>query len=231
MSKLSFLVLVIGLFFLSSLLFITGFLMAVNVYDIKPPQVTAAGAMSTPNANFVNTAPTIPTINMQNAGVSNVIPNASIPSVSLQIQQGTTSQSTAPQQANFPASNNAMPGVQAADPATVRMPTAYAQLPTQLLPPAPAPSMPVNGTPYVPQETIMPKQPIQQHVQQVGTQHAVQQTAPQTYQAQQPYTVQQQPQVYPAQQPYQPPSPPQQYYPSQQAVYSTYVQPNYHPNS
>lgn len=230
MSKLSFLVLIIGLFFLSSLLFITGFLMAVNVYDIKPPQVVATGTL-----NSQNIAPPLP-----NASMPNAIPNISMPPVSLQIQPSVTSQSINTQQANS-ASFNTMPGTQAIDPTTVRMPTVYAQLPTQALPPAPIPSMPANGTPYIQQQAIMPQQQIQQPqaqpVQQFVAQPTIAQTtAQQTYQTPQTYSAPQQIQSPPLpaqnypQQSYQPPAPPQQYYPGQATAYPTYVQPNYQAN-
>lgn len=218
MSKLSFLVLIIGLFFLSSLLFITGFLMAVNVYNIGAPQIPSQLATTTGISIAGPNIPNIPSLSMPTVNMPQIASPA-------YVQAPTTNMQPA-----------AMPGTQMTNTAqitssasadTIRMPTVYAPLPTQALPPLP---MPQNGTQYAPQQTLMPQQQIQQPalqpIQQAIAHQPQQVVQQQTIPAQQYQQMQQQ--GMPIQQPHYPPQPvqyAQQPYPS----YQNYVQPNYQP--
>jgi len=188
MSKLSFLVLIVGLFFLSSLLFITGFLVAVNIYDIGSPKYSQTPTINVPT--FANTRlPTAPTIAMP-SGASVLQHNSMLPVT--------------------PSQNIMKYGVQGTYMAdmpivdTAHRPSVYAQLPIQTLQPSPA-SMPQIGEHYIsPQHA-----PVAQHAS--SYEYAQQPHPIQQVSAQAP-TQMQQPQGYshPAI------PPPQQYYPQQQ---------------
>ena len=202
MSKLSFLVLIIGLFFVSSLLFITGFLVAVNIYDIGAPRLPPITNMNIPypsmNMPTIETPrlPAPPTVAMPGAAVSMpgipvVVPSVTMPPAAPNpniMKMGT--QGT--QMADTPIVN------------TARMPSMYAQ-PT--LPPIQQP-MPQSGGRYIPPQ----RAPAAQHMPSQGyTQQQSpypQQTVPVQAQTQQPYTQQAyaQPVNQPMQQSY-PPNP------------------------
>ncbi|MES2252674.1 MAG: hypothetical protein V4482_03210 [Pseudomonadota bacterium] len=211
MSKLSFLVLIVGLFFLSSLLFITGFLVAVNIYDIGSPKHSQMPLINLPTFENAH-LPTVPTIAMPNA--------ASV------AQQGAMPPAT-------PNQNIMKSGVQGTYMAdmpivdTAHRPSVYAQLPTQTLQPVPQP-MPQIGMHYIPSQQA----PVVQHAPSQG--YSQQQPHP-TQQAPVQAPVQiQQPQNYPqpANQPYMQAQ--QQYYPQQQnpAPYpGPYYQPQYQPGT
>lgn len=151
MNKLSFLVLVIGLFFLSSLLFITGFLVAVNIYDIGAPKSNPMTNMNIPTTSINMSAietprlPAPPTIAMP--GIPTTIPSiqaappimmpavaAPIPTMPNPNIMKMGSQGT--QMADTPMTN------------TARMPSAYVQ-PTHALPPAHQQPMPQSGGHYI----------------------------------------------------------------------------------
>ena len=135
MSKLSFLALIIGLFFLSSLLFITGFLIAVNVYNIGAPQEI------TPNLQSSNY--TLPNLDGS-------MPQMGMPQISAQQMTGTLG--------NTPIANTPRPDLMKANPTDLqharmgdvtmqqadRLPSKYAQLPVQSMPP-----MPESGAQYM----------------------------------------------------------------------------------
>lgn len=162
MNKLSVLVLVIGLFFLSSLLFITGFLVAVNIYDIGAPKTPPMANMNIPspsiNMHTMETPrlpapptfamPGIPTP-MQNLpttppmivpAVAAPVPTMPNPNIMKMGTQGT-------QMADTPINN------------TARIPSAYVQ-PPQALAPTQQQAIPQSGGQY-----------IQNHQQVVVAQH------------------------------------------------------------
>ncbi len=147
MSKLSFLVLIIGLFFLSSLLFITGFLVAVNIYDIGAPKLPPITNFNLPTIEAPHL--TAPTVTMP--GVPTMAPVAIMPPAAPNpniMKMGTQGG----QMADVPMTD------------TAHMPSAYAQLPAQALSPAPQP-MPHSGGHYIP---LQQAQTIQQHVPSQG---------------------------------------------------------------
>jgi hypothetical protein len=204
MSKLSFLVLIIGLFFLSSLLFITGFLVAVNIYDIGAPKLPPITNMNIPYPSM--NMPTIETPRLP-APPSIAIPG--MPSVSMPgIPAITPSVAMVPAAPNPNIMKMGTQGTQMADTPivdTARMPSIYAQ-PAQTLPPTQQP-MPQSGGRYIsPQQQA----PAAQHMPSQGyTQQQSpypQQTVPVQAPTQQPYTQQAyaQPVNQPMQQSYQP---------------------------
>ena len=135
MSKLSVLALIIGLFFLSSLLFITGFLIAVNVYNIGAPQEITSNLQS---GNY-----TLPNLDGS-------MPQMGMPQIGTQQMTGTL--------ANTPLANTPRSDLMKANPTdlqnarmgdvtmqqTERLPSKYAQLPVQSMPP-----MPESGAQYM----------------------------------------------------------------------------------
>lgn len=163
MNKLSFLVLVIGLFFLSSLLFITGFLVAVNIYDIGTPKILPMTNMNipTPSINMhtmetprlpappaiampgiptpIQNLPTTPPVMMMPA-VAAPLPTMPNPNIMKMGSQGT-------QMADTPIAN------------TARIPSAYVQ-PAQALAPAQQQAIHQSGAHNT-----------QQHQQMVAAQH------------------------------------------------------------
>ena len=236
MSKLSFLVLIVGLFFLSSLLFITGFLVAVNIYDIGAPQnlynanvnfpSAALPTIQTPNMPSIvlPSLPTPPTITVPSMPTFAPPNMPTLPSITIQNAPPNAAAYPTPQPAPTPnimksgTQGNRMGDVNITD--TAHMPSAYAQLPTQTLPSAPQP-MPQSGGYYnAPQQASttqhMPSQMNAQTPQQpsTATMQPPQSQAPiQQYTAPQPYTPQMQP--------------PQAYYPPQNypGYPSSYYQP------
>ena len=175
MNKLSFLVLIIGLFFLSSLLFITGFLVAVNIYDIGAPKFASTTSMNNPY-------PSMPTIKTPRLPAP---PTVAMPGIPVM----------APPVAMLPATPNqnimrmGTQGAQMADTPvvdTARMPSIYAQ-PTQTLPPPQQP-MPQTGGHYIPRQQAPTAQhlPSQGYIQQQSP--YPQQTVPVQAQTQQPYS-------------------------------------------
>ena len=211
MSKLSFLVLIIGLFFLSSLLFITGFLVAVNIYDIGAPKFPPITNMNLPYPSVnmpsieMPRLPATPTVAMP--GIPVMAPSVSMPAI--------VAPATIPPAAPNP---NIMKmgsqGTQMADTSivdTAHMPSAYAQA-TQTLPPTQQP-MPRSGGHYIPpqqQASTAQHVPSQGYTQQQSPypQQIVPAQAPTPSSAQQQYTHQGYPQQVnqPMQQNY-PPNP------------------------
>ncbi len=129
MSKLSFFALIIGLFFLSSLLFITGFLIAVNVYDIGTPQKIASSLQS---SNY-------PLPNLDGS-----MPQMGMPQVNAQQMAGTLPSTPRPDlMKNSMDMQNARIGDVVIN-QMERLPSKYAQLPMQSMPP-----MPESGAQYM----------------------------------------------------------------------------------
>jgi hypothetical protein len=199
MNKLSFLVLVIGLFFLSSLLFVTGFLVAVNIYDIGAPKYSQMPTTTLPTIEVPHV--TAPMIALPNApSVSSVMPSA-LPTIAPPATPNPNIMKTGTQAQR-------MADVPMVD--TAHMPSIYAQLPVQALPPTPQP-MPQSGGHY-----IQPQQA--QVVQHVPTQAPVQQQPMQAAPVQAPVHHQ------PSPQPYYPP-PPQMYPPQPYPYHPPYAGP------
>lgn len=190
MSKLSFLVLIIGLFFLSSLLFITGFLVAVNIYDIGAPKLPPITNMSVPYPSM-----NMPTIEAPRLPAAPTIAMPGIPAPSVAMPAIMPAVTMPPAAPNPNIMKMGTQGTQMGDTSivdTAHMPSVYAQ-PAQALPPTQQP-MPQSGGRY-----IQPQQnPTAQHVPSQGyTQQQSpypQQTAPVQAPAQQPYTQQGYPQ-------------------------------------